>query len=138
MLRRRIGEYVVGGTSGLILLSAVAHAWPGWIGLRQALQDHTDPAVLGAVGIGWHFGSVAMATFGLLGLRSAALLRKGIIEARSTPLVIGAAYVLFGAAAMLATGLRPHFLFFIAVGVLLLAGALVWSRGPRPHDAAHC
>jgi len=91
---RLVGTYVVGVASGLIFLSAFAHAWPGWTALRQALQGHVDPAVLRAVGIGWHFGSVSMATFGLPGLWSAALLRRGVVEARSTPLLIGAAYVL--------------------------------------------
>lgn len=85
MGNRRAGEYLVGITSDVIFLSAVAHAWLGWSALRRALPEGTDPAVLGAVGVGWHFGSVSMATFGLLGLLSAIQMRRGQVQARWTP-----------------------------------------------------
>jgi len=140
MRRRVFAEYVVGGASALIGLSSIGHAWPGWAGLRQALESHTDPSILRGVGIGWHFGSLSMAVLGLIGLRSAVLMRKGIPEARSIPALIGAAYLLFGAAAMLATDMRPHYAFFIALGALLLGGALLWTaevegaRDGRPGD----
>jgi hypothetical protein len=127
MNRRTVSEYLIGGTSVIVFLSSFAHAWPGWAGVRQALQGHVEPPVISAIDIGWHFGSVSMATFGLLGLRSVALLRRGFAEARSTPLAIGTAYVLFGAGAMISTHLKPHFLFFVVLGALLLVGALLWS-----------
>jgi hypothetical protein len=142
MTKRRVGEWLVGGTSLLIFLSAFAHALPGWSGLREALQARTEPALLTAVGIGWHFGSVSMATFGLLGMRGARLLRRGHGEARSTPLVIGGMYALFGAGALVVTDMRPHFLFFVVLGLLLLAGAGLWSppgkdrlEDPTPGEA---
>jgi hypothetical protein len=68
---RRASEHVVGGASALVLLSSFGHAWPGWTQLRQALRPAIDADLLGAVGMGWHFGSISMATFGLLGLLSA-------------------------------------------------------------------
>lgn len=127
MNRRLLAEYVVGTASALIGLSSIGHAWPGWAGLRQALESHTGPSILRGVGIGWHFGSLSMAVFGLIGLRCAVLMRRGIPEARSIPAVIGAAYLLFGAGAMLATDMRPHYAFFIILGTLLLGGALLWT-----------
>jgi hypothetical protein len=126
-----VGEYLVGVASGLIFLGAFAHAWPGWWALRGALGPGTDPAILGAVGIGWHFGSVSMATFGLLGLLSAAQMRKGQAGARWTPALIGTAYVLFGIGALLSIGPSLHFVVFIVLGCLLAAGALLSSSGAR-------
>jgi hypothetical protein len=70
MITRRVGEYLVGLASGLIFLSSFAHGLLGWPELESALQDRVDPDVLGALGVGWHFGSVSMATFDLLGLVS--------------------------------------------------------------------
>jgi hypothetical protein len=131
MAARRAGEYLVGVASALMFLSAFAHAWPGWAALRQALPATTDPAVLAAVGIGWHFGSVSMGTFGLLGLVSVAQMRRGYAQSRWTPALIGTAYVLFGIGALASRGFRLHFVFFITLGCLMLAGVLVWSPGQR-------
>lgn len=131
MASRRVSEYLVGLTSGFIFLSAFAHAGPGWTALREALHERTDPSVLGAVGVGWHFGSVSMATFGLLGLLSAVQMRRGQAQARWTPALIGAAYVLFGTGALLYRGGKLHFVMFIALGGILITAALLW-RPPRP------
>jgi len=68
-----------------------------------------------------------MAAFGLIGLRSAILLRRGVREARSILAVIGATYVVFGAGAMRVSGGKPHYSFFIVLGTLLLGGALLWT-----------
>jgi hypothetical protein len=130
MTPRRVGEYLVGVTSSLIFLSSFAHGLLGWPELEAALRGRVDPAVLGALGVGWHFGSISMATFGLLGLLSFAQMRKGRAEARWTPALIGAAYTIFGVAALLYRGPRPHFAFFIVLGIFLLAGALLWSPEP--------
>lgn len=75
-----------------------------------------------------------MATFGLLGIRSAFLLRRGHAEARRTPLVIGGMYVLFGFAALAATSMRPHFLFFVVMGLPLLFGGALWSDSGEQND----
>jgi len=128
MTARRVGEYLVGVTSGLIFLSSFAHGLLGWPELEAALQGRVDPDVLGALGIGWHFGSVSMATFGLLGLVSFFQMRRGSAGARWTPALIGAAYALFGVGAFLYSGPSPHFAFFVVLGLLLVAGALMWSR----------
>lgn len=128
MSNRRAGEYVVGVASVLIFLSAFGHALAGWPEIRNALQGAVDPDVLGAVGAGWHFGSVSMATFGLLGLLSVWLARGGDPKARWIPITIGLAYVAFGVAALLLRGGRPHFIAFVALGGLLLGGAMTWRR----------
>jgi hypothetical protein len=133
--RRRACEALVGGASVLVFLSSFAHAWPGWAALRRALPATTDPAVLATIRIGWRFGSVAMATFGLLGLLAAVRMSRGDANARWTPVLIGAAYVLFGAGALLNGGSRLHFGTFLALGGLLLAGGLAWRPdGTDPAD----
>lgn len=130
MTERRAGHYVVGLASVLIFLSAFAHALAGWPALRQALGASVDPDVLGAIGVGWHFGSVAMAAFGMLGLTSVWQARRGYVQARWVPITIGVAYVVFGGAAVLVRGAGPHFLTFIVLGGLLFGGALSWkTRG---------
>jgi hypothetical protein len=133
MTTRRVGEYLVGLASGLIFLSSFAHGLLGWPELESALQGRVGPDVLGALGVGWHFGSVSMATFGLLGILSVAQMRKGRAGANWTPALIGAAYTIFGVAAFFYRGFSPHFGFFVVLGLLLVAGALLGSRQPaRP------
>ena len=131
MRARRAGAYLVGVTSALIFLSAFAHAFLGWPELQRALAGRVDADVVSAMGIGWHFGSVAMATFGLLGLTSFLQMRKGRVGAHWTPLLIGAAYTLFGLGALLHRGLVPHFLFFIVLGLLLVTGSLMGAPEVR-------
>jgi hypothetical protein len=55
-------------------------------------------------------------------------MRRGRVEARWTPVLIGVAYTLFGLAAFLYRGPSVHFAFFVVLGLLLVAGALMWSR----------
>jgi hypothetical protein len=131
MKARRVGEYLVAVASALIFLSSFAHGLLGWPELQALLEGQVDPNVIGALGIGWHFGSVSMATFGILGLVSFAQMRKGRVGARWTPLLIGVAYTLFGTVAFLYRGFRPHFVFFIVLGLLLLAGSMIGLAEPR-------
>lgn len=117
---------LVGGV--LVFLSSFAHAFAGWPFQRNALVAAGVGAdLVASLQIGWCFGSVAMAAFGLvvLGIAVARLRRR---PAATWPAgVIGAAYVLFGAGVIVAHGFSGHFVGFIVLG--LLVGTLALDRG---------
>ena len=103
----------------LLLISALAHAVFGWPAMAEALDDViTDDAgavdLLGALAVGWHFGSMAMVVFALIVLRIA-IREADACSAR----FIGIGYLVFGVAAWLARDFDPHFLVFVATGTLL-------------------
>jgi hypothetical protein len=117
---RRLLVFLVGL---ILVLSSGVHGILGWKMVHQALLDAGTPVdLVDTVRLGWHFGSVSMAAFGVIvilawsGMRAAAWpLRPG--------LVIAAAYVLFGVAATIASGFSLHFIFLFALpGLLLLVG----------------
>lgn len=117
----------------LMILSSVAHAVLGWAAMRQELQAAGAPlGLVGGLSVGWHFGSVAMATFGLILILCGSRLRRHDRSALAPVRVIAAAYVLFGLAAYFARHFNSHFLIFVALGAL--AGLPVLSRGPAPVD----
>lgn len=64
-----------------------------------------------------------MLAFGLIVLGVAARLGRHGRMSRRPLLVIGLAYLAFGLAAFLMTGLNPHFVLFMATGVLVLIPA---------------
>lgn len=106
----------------LLILSCGAHGILGWKMVRQALVDAGTPIdVVDTVRLGWHFGSVSMAAFGII-----VLLAWSGMRGRPWPLrpgiVIACTYILFGIVAAIAS-LSLHFVFlFVIPGVLLLAG----------------
>lgn len=107
----------------LFVLSSGAHGILGWRMVHQALLDARTPVdVIDTVRLGWHFGSVAMAAFGVIVLLAWNTMRGG-----GRPLlpatVVSAAYVLFGVGATIASGFSLHFVFLFALpGLILLVG----------------
>lgn len=128
MTARRGSELLLSTTGVLMVVSGFAHALAGWPELQSELAGRVDPDGLEVAAIGWHFGSVAMVTFGLLGLLSVARLRRGEVGARWTPVLVGAAYVLFAVGAFAYRGLRVHFLGFLILGLLDLLGGIAWPE----------
>ena len=123
---------IAGVTGGLLLVAgSAAHAFAGWPPLRGALIGAgVDPALVGALAVGWVFGSVSMLAFGGIVLRAGIWMARGREVDRAPVLVIGSIYVLFGAGAFLFRDLNPHFLLFI------LNGALVaWAGSGRARGA---
>jgi hypothetical protein len=122
----RRAAYVLGV---LLVASAAAHAFAGWPPLGGALRETgVDPNIIAALSVGWWFGSVAMATFGVLVLLAARRLHGPEPLARRVGLVIGLAYLLFGIAASVYRFPNPHFLFFVAMGAALCGVALAAGR----------
>jgi hypothetical protein len=112
---------IVGGLAGtLMLLSAAAHGFLGWPALRAELSRTTAPPDLVAgLGIGWWFGSVAMAAFAAIVLHLAWQLWRDQPVSLAPAAIVGAAYVLFGAVAIALQGASPPMISFVVLGALL-------------------
>ena len=120
------GPAIAGLTAGiLVLLSSAAHSLLGWKQLSGELAKTNAPAdLVRGLAIGWHFGGAAMVAFGII----AVTLCGGALRGRAVsafPLkVIGGVYLLFGVAALVASGGEPFFAIFIVPGLLLLWGGM--------------
>jgi len=122
---------IVGGL--LLGAGAFVHAFAGWPPLRGALESHGCTSnLIGAVGAGWVFGSVAMLTFGFLVLCDGVRLRQGARVCVASSPAIGAAYLAFGATAWLLRDLNPHFLSFVLAGLFIGLPCLVRAAKAHP------
>ncbi len=112
---------IAGVTGGLLLVvSSAAHTFAGWPQLRGVLTGAgVDPAIVGALAVGWVFGSVSMLAFGVIVLRAGIRMARGREFDRAPVIVIGSIYALFGVVAFLSRALNPHFLLFILNGALV-------------------
>lgn len=113
-------------TGTLLFASGLAHALVGWPQLAPVLVSASVPAeTIAAMAVGWYFGSVSMLSFGAMAV-SFALLRS---PSAAVPLgIIAVAYTAFGSAAYILRNFNPHFLGFIAIGLLAATGALFARR----------
>lgn len=109
----------------LIILSAPAHSLMGWPEIQSELARVNASAdlVLG-LQVGWHFGGAAMAALGLIVLHLFYSRARGIDASRVPACTVAGLYLLFGAAALVVSGLDPFFLVFIGPGALVLVGVL--------------
>jgi hypothetical protein len=118
----------------LMVLSSAAHAFLGWPLLRGDLKSAgVAENLVGAMAVGWYFGSVAMLAFGAITLRSEILLRKGDRSGVVPVRMIATCYLIFGLVTFVSRNFNPHFLLFIVTG--LLAGVPVLGRD-RPTPGA--
>lgn len=99
----------------LLILSALAHALVGWPELRAELSGAgAGEELVGALAVGWFFGSMAMLVFGLI------VLRIMVRRADPDPLrFIAVGYLVFGVVAFVARGFETQFLLLIIMGLLL-------------------
>ncbi|MES2296486.1 MAG: hypothetical protein V4582_05560 [Pseudomonadota bacterium] len=107
--------------AAILIASSAMHSLLGWPAAAASLAKAQVPAdlVLG-LALGWHFGGVAMLVLGTIVILQ---LRRGLDGAAMANRVIGAAYVLFGSAGLVASVFDPFMLIFIVPGVLLLASS---------------
>jgi hypothetical protein len=111
-----------------MFLSAVAHGVFGLAAIRGELAGTgAGEHLVHAISAGWLFGSASMATFGAVVFASGLRLRRGDRTGVLPIRLIAACYVAFGLAALLASHFNPHFLLFVATG--LLAGLPVTGAG---------
>lgn len=109
--------------SAMLILSAAAHSLGGGPAVAADLQKAgVPPELLTNMKIAWHFGGVAMFVLGVI--VAAVFLRRlrGLRTSPSPALLTGAAYVLFGGWALLASR-NPFFFIFVVPGALMLAAA---------------
>ncbi|HXI03328.1 MAG TPA: hypothetical protein VNI57_09140 [Candidatus Saccharimonadales bacterium] len=107
---------VLAGT--LMLLSAAAHAGLGWPLMSHGLAEAgAPPDLTRGLATGWLWGSVSMACFGVILVLYGLRWRRGDRSGAVPILVVAAGYTVFGAVA-LALSASPHFLLFIATGLL--------------------
>ena len=103
---------ILGLIAGLfMILSSAAHSLLGWKLLRAALvETHAPEELVQTLGLGWHFGGVAMLAFGGLVLMLFSRRLRGVDVSLMPAIVIGVTYVVFGAGAFLFSGFDPFFL----------------------------
>ncbi|HEX4935799.1 MAG TPA: hypothetical protein VFV33_21615 [Gemmatimonadaceae bacterium] len=115
----------------VITASSLAHSLLGWPAMRERLGQTTAPAdLVTGLGIGWVWGGVCMAAFGLLLLWMISQAWRGAAIALAPFRIIGATYVLFGLGAWRVSGGDPFYAVFVVPGVLLLYTGL-GSNAPR-------
>lgn len=112
---RRSAVLFVGGV--LLLLAAVAH------GLGFAQFDDglaAAPAdTRAALHVGWLWGSATFAALGVIVLGAVRHWRRHGRDPRAAVAPAAVALVVFGAAAFVARDCNPHFLGFVALGLVL-------------------
>ena len=110
--------------SVLMLVSSIPHSFVGWPLQRQALQQSRVPAdtILG-LAVGWYFGGVAIAAFGLIAALSFIQVLRGHAPHMRATTIIGLAYTGFGLWAWFVTR-EPFPLVFIVPGLLVLTGSM--------------
>ena len=107
----------------LLTAGGVLHSLTGWPVLATAL----DAAGIGeslktTVAAGWFLGGLSMLAMGFTTLLLYSQLRNRQVGARPQGIVTGLLFLLFGAAASILDFPNTNFLFFMALGALLLVG----------------
>jgi len=107
-----------------LILSSAMHSILGWKQLRGDLTALKVPAEL-MLGLkaGWQFAGIAMLAMGIIALAVLLKRYRGVDVSAFPLVVIGAAYTLFGAWALFASGWDLFFLIFLIPGVVLLLAA---------------
>jgi hypothetical protein len=122
------GRLVLGFIAGVLLLaSSATHSLLGWPRFRDGLtQAHAPADLIVSLSLGWHFAGLAMLVFGVMVILLFADALKGRAVSLRAAMLIGIAYLIYGAWALTVTNLDPFALVFIVPGLLLLVAA--WGR----------
>jgi len=114
--------------TAILILSSGAHSILGWKALGAQLVAANVPwDLVAALRFGWLFGGVAMLTFGIITASIFIQRLRGANVSVFPVMVLGVAYVAFGAWALTISG-DPFFAIFIVPGVLLLLASLPSKR----------
>ena len=126
---------VIGALAGVLLLaSSAAHSLLGWKGIRGGLERaNVPPELVHGVGLGWHFGGLAMLVFGSIVLMLFSETLQGRRVSLRPALLISVGYLLFGTWAAASSGFDPLFLLFVVPGLLLLFAA--WPTPSSPSSS---
>ena len=110
--------------AGVLMTTAgVLHALAGWPALSTALDAAgIGEALKTTVAVGWFLGGLSMLAMGFTTLLLYSQLRNRQEGARPQGIVTGLLFLLFGAGASILEFPNTHFLFFVALGALLVVG----------------
>jgi hypothetical protein len=114
--------------SVLMLSSSIPHTVLGWPAQRQVLlQSHVPADTILGLSVGWYFGGMAIAVFGLIAAVSFVQVMRGHAPHMRATTIVGLGYTGFGLWAWFIT--REAFaLVFIVPGLLVLTGSTAVRR----------
>jgi hypothetical protein len=119
--RVRSAVGLIGST--IMLLSSIPHSLLGWPAQRAVLVQARVPAdTIRGLSIGWYFGGLAIAVFGLIAAVSFLQVLRGHAPHMRATTIIALAYTGFGIWAWFVTR-EPFSLVFIVPGMLVLTGS---------------
>lgn len=128
----RVVAWLLPVIGALLLLSSFAHAFLGWPPIRGELeQNGVARELVGAIAVGWYFGSVAMAVFGMLVFLCWREMSHQESMGRAAAGLLSVTYLLFGVLAFLLRSFNPHFLIAFALPGLILGVPVVLSTWRR-------
>ncbi|HKV08794.1 MAG TPA: hypothetical protein VJ725_11685 [Thermoanaerobaculia bacterium] len=115
----------LGLLAGIVMvLSSAAHSLLGWKQFQAALEELQAPSdLIFGLAVGWHFGGVAIFTFGCIAIVVFASVLRGRAVSLLPTALIAIAYMVFGIGA-LAMSKNPFFFIFIVPGLMLAFASL--------------
>jgi hypothetical protein len=120
------GQAILGIVAGAIItLSAGAHSFMGWPAMHARLVATNAPQdLITGLRIGWQFGGVAIAAFGIIALYQFVRWLRGERPSLAASMIVAAAYFGFGVWALVITRFDLFTLIFIIPGALLGLAAI--------------
>ena len=114
--------------SVIIVASSIPHPLLGWPAQRDVLlRAHVPANTIRGLSLGWYFGGLAIAVFGLIAVVSFVQVIRGHAPPMRATTIIGLAYTGFALWAWFVT--REAFaLIFILPGLLVLTGSTAKHR----------
>ncbi len=116
---------VLGLVVGFLLIgSAGLHSLLGWPQLAEQFGRANVPGDLVPVlAMGWHFGGVAMFTFGCIVIMLFLKALRGRAVSLRPALFIAISYIAFGIGALIATQVYQFLLYYVVPGLLLVVAS---------------
>ncbi len=110
-----------GFLAALVLAAGgLAHAFVGWPAMHVGLeQAGAGEELLGAIFVGWAWGSSSMLAFAAVVGFASWRLSRGHRPPVGALWIVALLYLLFGTSAYVGRDYNPHFLFFVVSGALV-------------------
>ena len=124
---RRFGQTLVALGALLAFGSAFMHGFMARRAVLGRLTADVAPETLAGLNAAWMLGTAAMVAFGALVLLGVRSLGREPASGRVS-LIAGLFFLAYGAWAFTYRHFHPHFIGFMAIGVLMIAGAAIASR----------
>ena len=132
MTLMRTASWLLAVGAVLLLLGSLAHALLGWPPIRDALERAgVADDLIGGLAVGWYFGSVAMAAFGVILVLCWRQARARTSGWQGTAACLSLAYVTFGISAFFMRSFNLFFLVaFVLPGFIIGSAAVFGWRKP--------